>query len=595
MAYVQGRTGSNPVVVLGDLDFQNVRESLRGYLQKYDQFSDYDFEGSALSTIIDLLTYNTAFYSFYANMVANESFLDTATRFSSVASLAKPLSYLPHSIVSSRATITVRNSTEQDIILNRYSSTFTSGGNYTWVPVQDYNVTAGDSREIDIIQGVWNIASLGIVELALQPHQSFSIPTGAGPIGTDISQLQIFVSESDGDGGAGSDIDGEEYVNIRQIRGGLESVDGKTPIYLLTVGYGGGYEIYFGDNILGKLPLDGASVQCRYLQTNGELANGQSSFLPSSGTSGIQVVNTVNVASGGLPPETIESVKTNAPLFFQSQGRAVTSDDLVAIIKQANNGVIASAWGGEDNDPPQYGKVYVSAYGSGDPLTETQKEEIIDLCRTKSVVSILPIFTEPNIIDVEISGEVYYDAFSTTTSVAELNTKLLNYIAESQILEFNKNFFYSQFAVGILELDSGFVGDQIQVRISKLFEASNDAPLSAITFSANNPLASSGGVAGTVLNIPDLRVREEDNTITQLYVIDNGSGILNAYRVDNNSLYKRNCGSIDYANGRVQLDGFTNIIENFRVTLRPKTNNVIARSNTLLNVTTGASGITLLT
>ena len=594
MGYVKGRTGSNPVVVLGDLDFQNVRESLRGYLQSYDQFSDYDFEGSALSTIIDLLTYNTAFYSFYANMVANESFLDTATRFSSVASLAKPLSYLPHSIVASRATITVRNTTSEDIILGRYLATFSSGGNYSWVPVQDYVIAANDRREIDIIQGVWNIASLGVIDQSLQPHQSFSIPSGSGPIGTDVSKIQIFVSESDGDGGAGQTITGEEYVNIRQLPGGLESVDGKTPIYLLTVGYEGGYEIYFGDNILGKLPLNGASIQCRYLQTSGELANGQSSFIPSSGTQGIVVANTVNVGSGGLPPETIESVKTNAPLFFQSQGRAVTSDDLVAIIKQANTGVIAAAWGGEDNDPPQYGKVYVSAYGNENPLTESQKEEIIDLCRSKSVVSILPIFTEPNILNVELSGEVYYDAFSTPSSPSELSNALLEYVSESQILDFNRNFFYSQFAVGILELDPGFVGDQIQVRISKVFEASNDEPLNAISFSANNPLALSGGVAGTVFNIPDIRIREEDDSIVQLYVVDNGSGVLNAYRVDNNSLYKRNCGSVDYSTGRVQLDGFT-IIDDFKITLRPRTNNVIAKANTLLNVTVGEGGLTLLT
>lgn len=600
MAYVKGRTGSNPVIVLGDLDFQKVRTSLRGFLQKYDQFSDYDFEGSALSTIIDLLTYNTAFYSFYANMVANESFLDTATRYSSVASLTKPLSYLPHSAVSSKCTLTVKNNSASDVTLSPYTSSFTSGGNFNWVPTTFYTVSAGESREIDLQQGTWQTSPLGVLEQSLQPHQTFSVPTPASPSGTDISTLKIYAQENDSDGLVGiGDFDGggvgDEYTNIRQYPEGLEGVTGGTPIYLLTTGYDGGYEIYFGDNILGKLPLDGAVIRGVYLQTSGELANGQTSFLPRAGSQGIQVVNTVTPGVGGLPPEDIESIKIKAPLFFQSQGRAVTANDLVSIITQENTGVIASAWGGEDQDPPQYGKVYISAASvGGGPLTRGQEEAIIELCNKKSVVSILPIFTEPNVINVEIDGEVYYDPFSTTTPASELSNKIGEYVQRSQIMDFNRSFSYSQFAVGILELDAGFVGDQLQVRITKLFEASNDEPLTAVSFTANNELAQSGGIAGTILNINDLRIRDEEDDIVQLYIVDNGNGILNAYRRDNNSLYKRNCGSVDYRTGRVQLDGFT-IIDNFKIELRPKTNNIFAKANTLLNLQVGPEGIVLLT
>ena len=159
-------------------------------------------------------------------------------------------------------------------------------------------------------------------------------------------------------------------------------------------------------------------------------------------------------------------------------------------------------------------------------------------------------------------------------------------------MNFNSSFSYSKFAVGILDLDSGFVGDDIQVRISKIFEASTDEPLTSISASVQNELADSGGVSGTVVKAEDVLVLDEDEEQVMVYIVDNGSGVLNAYRTDNNSLFKRDCGSVYYPTGRIQIDGLK-IIRNFEILLRPKTNNVIAKANNLLNVVN--DGITLIT
>lgn len=584
MAYVKGRTGSNPIVVLGDLDFNEVKQSLKTYLMSFDEFSDYDFEGSALSTILDLLSYNTAFYSYYANMIANESFLDTATKRSSVASLVKPLSYLPRSPRSSRATIVVANNTNTSVKLSPDQHAFYGNStSTTWTPVKQYDIDAESEREIDIQEGTYIVSSdMPTVDNAIK-HQRFRI-TNSERI--DTTSLRIFVNES-----TATDF-GTEYFDINQIVGGAAGVSGDDPVYLLTTGYDEGYEIYFGDGVLGKNPLHGAVVTATFIATNGELGNGESSFSQAS-TTPVGVVSTAIAGAGGAGAESIESIKMNAPLFFQAQGRAVTARDLKSLIQQSNTGILANAWGGEDQDPPQYGKVMICAYGSeGDQVSLETRNELIELCERKSVVSILPIFVEPNLIDVVLRGDIFYDPFTTTTPSDQLIEKVNNYISGFDLNDFETPFNYSKFAVGILDLDAGFVGDDILAYIRKSFEIAEGDSISALTFTVDNPLAESGGVAGTVLRAENIMVNSEfDDNAISVYLIDNGSGVINAYRTDNNSLFKRGVGSIKYDTGRVQIDGLT-MLSSFGVELRPRSNNVNCRASTLLNVING--GITLI-
>ena len=180
------------------------------------------------------------------------------------------------------------------------------------------------------------------------------------------------------------------------------------------------------------------------------------------------------------------------------------------------------------------------------------------------------------------------------SSVADLLQKLGQYVQDSQLMDFRKSFSYSKFAVGILALDEAFIGDNVQVRVSVDYKATIDDPITAVSASINNELANSGGIAGTVLQINDLFVSDPNTEGLQVsvYVIDNGNGTLNAYRTDNNSLFKRNCGSVNYKTGNYQIDGL-NITRDFSVKLRPRTNNVFAKGAVLLNVIDG--GLTLVT
>ena len=502
---------------------------------------------------------------------------------------------MPHSRISARATIKVRNATGSDITIKPHNTVFTSGGNFNWAPAQTYVVAAGSEREIDLLQGSWETFNIGIFEADKQPHQRFPLTSFVGT--TDIAKTKIFVAEDDTDGREGEP-PGEEYTNITSWPDGIQGIDGTSPIFLLTTGFAGMYEIYFGDGVLGKLPLFDSNVSAMVFATEGAAANGQSTFYAGEGSNGIGVVSTVRVGSGGMEPESLESIRLKAPMFFQSQGRAVTANDLKSVITQENIGIAANAWGGEDEDPPQYGKVYITAYGApnagGKEISEELKTELLDFCERRTVVSILPVFKDPLIVNVELEGEVYYDQFLSDSDISDLISKMSQYIIDSQLMDFEKPFLYSKFAVGILDLDDAFIGDNIQTRISIDYDAGNreGERVSAVSGSIHNELANSGGVPGTVFNIDGVDVLDpdQDNQVVSVYVIDNGSGVLNAYRLDNNSLFKRNCGSVSYPTGRYQLDGLT-MISSFRVKLRPKTNNVFAKGPVLLNVVDG--GITL--
>jgi len=569
MAYVQGSTSSDPIIMLGNLDFYEIRDSLKNYLTESDSFSGYDFEGSALSTLLDLLTYNSVFYSYYANMIANESFLDTATKKNSVGSLVKPLSYLPASARGARATIKVTSTQE----VNIGPGDAFSGNGMVWTPVRDYVVNG--EREIDIMQGTWTIDNHGDFVENSQPHQRFKINSTEG---LDTSTLKVYVNET-GDGGVGT-----EWNDVNDIEGGIVGVTAGQKVYFLSSSVDGGYEVYFGDNILGARPNNNSTVTFHFLRTLGERGNGVASF--TDNIVDLNVVSTVLGGAGGSNPEDIETTKQRAPLFFQTQGRAVTANDLKTTIIQSNLGLIGNAWGGEDQDPPQYGKVFITAYGDAmNEISNETKEQIKELVTKKCVVSILPVFVDPNMLDILLEGYVYYDPYATTSTQGDLLNIINQYIREyesNKLNDFESAFNYSEFAVGLLEKDSGFVGDNIIPYISKSFSASAADPITSISYSVNTELADPGGLEGTVLEGFDINVMK-DGQLQNVYVVDDGNSVIRAYYSDNNALFETSVGSVFYKKGRVQLDGL-HIVGDFRIRLRPRTNNVFAKGNILLNL-----------
>jgi len=571
----QGLTGSaQPNLLMGDLDFHDIRNNLKNYLAGSGVFTDYDFEGSAMSTILDVLAYNTSLYGYYANMIANESFLDTAQKVESIMSLAKSLSYIPNSRRVSTAEITVNGTdktiTEKNMFL---------GEGLKWSPTREYYVN-GDTT-IEIFQGysINHIHPQGYDTNT--PFRKYEIPSEF----IDTTTLKIFVDEGSGF---------NEWKGVDNLVGNIAGVTAGQQTYFLTPSSHGKYSIYFGDNIIGKKPQNLSSIKMNFKETSGEDGNGVVKF--TSGTDGISVVKTVVGGAGGAFREGIESIRRNAPLNFQTQGRYVTSSDYEVGLKQ-EYGISLNVWGGEEDDPPNYGRVYVSAVDSeGSLLTRSMKSRIISSIKEKNVVTILPEFVDPILINVLVEGEIFFNSVESSNTITTIGNRVKKYINSYQILSFDDPFNHPIFTNKLRLVDEGIVGENLSVCLEKIYDFESDIidpnkdGLMSITLPFRNALANPGGIPGTVIETPKpFKVIHDGTTIT-VYLIDDGFSGIRMYRLDNSSFIKE-VGSINYSSGRVQIDNL-NAIQNFTIRARPRSSTIIAKGPLVL--TTKDGGVQLI-
>ena len=480
MAYLTGYTGSqNPILSLGKLDFTDIKSSIKDYLKASDTFNDYDFEASALSTLLDVLSYNSTMYGFYANMIANESFLDTAAKRESINSLVKPLSYTPSSRRSPRAEVVVTG-TGQTI---NFGDLFTGGG-YQWTPEREYYVNG--STVVTLLQGNRVDRVAGTLYDRGIRHQKFQVPNPE----LDTSTLKVFIDEGNGY---------SEWTRADDSVGNISGFTAGTSIYYLTGSSNGGYEIYFGDGVLGKLPEHQSQIRFEYLVTSGADSNNTASFV--SRVNGVGVLSTRKVAVGGSGIETLESIKENAPNFFQTQGRAVTKGDFEVLIeKEMGTGIQTSVWGGEENDPPNYGRVYVSAVSNNRRLiADSQREEIVGVCNEKSLVSIVPEFLDPVLIDIRLSGQLTFDADLSYKTVEEIDALITQYTRNYPLRTFNDSFRISDYIAELSEIDSGIVGENIQMHLSRTYSATEDEPVYSLTIPFKNAIRDPEGQPASVV------------------------------------------------------------------------------------------------
>jgi hypothetical protein len=326
-------TSANSGLQITNLDFGSIKNSLKSFLQQQDTLKDYDFDGSALSVLVDLLAYNTQYNAYYLNMVANELFLDSALQRNSVVSHAKLLNYTPKSAVAPKATVnlTVNQVTTSTLTIPKFT-TFISEPiddvNYTFVTTDSttVNVTANTAlfQEIEIAQGIPSSFSFTYNSLT-NPKQIFQIPD----TNIDTSTLLVTVQESSSNNTFETYTLETDYISLTPT----------SKVYFLQEGMDGNYEIYFGDNILGKSLVHNNVVNITYITTNGTSAFGANSFTLSQTISGFAntVTQAVTPASNGSDRETIDSIKYAAPKSFAAQGRAVTKEDYIYLI-QNNTG-----------------------------------------------------------------------------------------------------------------------------------------------------------------------------------------------------------------------------------------------------------------
>ena len=584
------------------LDFDNIKSNLKTYLKGQTEFTDYDFEGSGMTILLDTLAYNTHYNAFMANMAANEMFLDTAVKRNSVTSHAKALGYTPTSAKSAVAyvDVTVNDANTASVTMPAgYAFSTTING----VVYQFVNTTA---RTIQPISGIYVYSNIPIYEGTWvttnytvdvsDADQLFILNNDNVDVSTLLVQIQTSASDT--------------TLTTFTKANNLIEVTSTTNAYFTQETLEGEWQIYFGDGVLGTALIDGNIVQLSYVVTNGTAANGAQTFTAGTAIGGFNniTVGLQTAAADGAIPEEIDAIKFNAPFSYAAQNRTVTASDYKAIVPQLYANVKAIAvWGGEYNSPAVYGKVYLSILPkTGTVLTTSTKASIVTLLQDYNVVSVTP-----EVIDLEITKIVptvnfKYDqnaTAKTTEALASLITTAISSYSSSTLEKFETVFRYSVFTTIIDDVDSAVLNNITDIKISKTFKPTLASALK-YTISFSNKLYhpysgyaadTTGTTAGGILSSTGFTITGDANTY---YLEDDGAGVVNAYYISGAAkiyLTSGAVGTIDYTTGDVvltkiniatvgQVDGIDSTT--IRLTIKPASNDVVPVRNQILQIDT---------
>jgi len=507
--------GANSNIQITDLDFNTIKTNLKRYLQSQDTLKDYNYEGSALSTLLDILAYNTQYNAYYLNMVANEMFLDSAIQRQSVVSHAKMLNYTPTSASAPAATINLRINqvTDAAVTLPKFTNFLSEaidGVNYRFVTVNDTTVNANAFTQTAIFSNLTikqgEPVSLSFTYDSVQnPSILFDLPDST----IDTSTLTVVVQQSS------SNSSSEVYTLAHNF---LE-LDSSSAVYFLQEGPNGNYQIYFGDGVLGKLLSDGNLVLVSYITTNGSASYRANNFVlmdPISGYSNT-VITPITATTLGTEKETTDSIRYTATKSYSAQGRAVTKEDYIYQI-QNNAGVIpieaVNVWGGEENDPPVYGTVLVAIKPRGGyVLTETQKRIIeTEIIRPISVLTVTPKLIDVDYTYLKITSNILYLPRLTTYSAAQLEGQVLSAIqtfGSSTLNTFNSTFKLSSLITSVQSVSPSFITNDASIILQKRFTP-NLLTASSYTFNFDVPLKKDI-YSGSITAFPTFQYRDSKN------------------------------------------------------------------------------------
>ena len=459
-----------------ELDFDDIKDNLKVFLKAQTKFKDYDFEGSGMSVLLDTLAYNTHYLAFNANMAANEMFLDSAALRSSVVSHAKMLGYEVSSARSPVARLNVYVTTNEDTLTMPAGTKFSSSvgsESYSFVTTSDITGTNSGGTVVfentPVYEGTY-VTSTYTVDTSSQ-DQRFVLSDDRSDINTLSVQVQNSISDTE-------TISYTKATDITQLTS-------SSNVYFCQEVEAGKFEIYFGDGIVSKALVDGNIVTLKYVVTNKTSANGVSSFTSPSSIGGATAISvqTVDRASGGSEPESINSIKLKAPLDYASQGRAVTIEDYKVFVKKLfPNTQAVSVWGGEDGSfdsslgvvsTPEYGKVFISIKSTtGENLTSVQKSNLVSALAPFKVASTTPVIVDAETTNIILNVTAQYNKNATTFSPTELQTKILTTLTlyNNDILQtFNEPFRHSVVTSLIDNTDTSILNSTATVAISKSF------------------------------------------------------------------------------------------------------------------------------
>jgi hypothetical protein len=551
---------------ISELDFDEIKINLKQFLTNYRDkennliFKDYDFEASSLSILLDVLSYNTYYNAYLANMVANEMFLDSASKRESAVSIAKHLGYTPISYRSARAKISfiadTPENTPSTLTLPKFSvfTTVIDGTLFTFSNLDSVTIRPTDGRyvftDVTIVEGE-PLSYTYRVDVS-GPGEKYSIPN----LNIDTTTIRVTVQNSYSD----------TTQTVYTRAGNLDGLTGESLVYFLEENPTGNYEIFFGDGVLGKRLVSGNLVKIEYLVSNGSVCNVSSEieqvFTISTVVNNLRVstpiIATEN-STGGDEPDTLEEIKFKAPRFLSSFNRAVTANDYKSVI-EANYPLVesVSVWGGEENIPPKYGKVIISLKPySGYAINQELKQKIInDILLERKMMTIIPEFVDPNYLYISLDIKVKFDAKNSKYTISEMESLTRRTVEDYfkfELQKFNKPFIYSKLSKQIDNLDTSIIGNlssfRIQKRISPTVNGNNGYTGGNIIKFANKLVSGSIQSTGFYYKI--------NQDIFSVYMKDvlttNNTSTINLHDLINDTLLISNIGTVDYGAGTISI------------------------------------------
>jgi hypothetical protein len=606
-------------IVLTQLDFDSYKDSLKTFLKAQDRFKDYDFEGSNLSVLLDLLSYNTYQNAFYLNMVSNEMFLDSAKLRDSVISHAKELNYLPRSFRSSSATIrlvvTSVDSAKRSIIVPKGTS-FTARVDdftYNFSTTENVVITNREPLGSNFVYTSENIIIYEGNYLSDTYNVNYNSPLvyKISNKRVDLESLLVTVFEDNG-------TTTHTYSRATSLFGH----DLNSKVFFLQPGIGDTYEVVFGDGVVGRKPKNNSVIVIEYRICNGELPNGAFKFINTARIDNESnvVIETLSAATDGAVAEDMNSIKYNAPRAFTTQERAVTSEDYENLLK-ANfpeiNAVVA--YGGEDANPPQYGRIFLSIdLQEVDGLPKIKEAEYKKFLRSRSSVAIEPLFVSPDYTYLYVNTKIKYNINLTGLNPEDIRTyvidSILNY-ASTNLNNFGRTLRYSRFIRDVDAAENSIISNETQIELVKYLTPvlSTTVTSNATTTSGSLVSLATSGVISSGQNVTidfknplrndipgkgaehltgDIHVVSSStftyNGLTNCRLEDDGDGIMrivNTAGKNDRTILK--IGTVDYDTGIVRINNFN--ITNYtgtslKIYAKPRTLDITSSQNVILNI-----------
>lgn len=575
---------------VSDLSFDGIKNNLKTYLRGQTVYKDYDFEGSNLNALLDILSYNTYMNSYYLNMVGSEMFLDSAQLKESVVSHAKELNYVPRSRTSAMAQVTfsVDTGTQSPayVIIPAGFSMKTTVDNisYTFTTQNQIIINGNNGQYISDVTNIYE--GLPVTEFFTAANNNHFVLSSNN---VDINSLQVTVINSSTD--SANAIYTEAYS--------LYGLNSSSEVFFVEGALQDQYAIVFGDGVSGKALSNGNIVKVNYRSCNAAAANKAYSFTATNKLNGLYpvTVSTVSVAINGSEREDIESIRFNAPRYFSTQNRAVTTQDYTNLILENFPQIqTVNVYGGEDATPPQFGRVLITAIPSGIStiLSSELKNEIINFLSTKNIITI-PVIVDPEYLYVSINTTVQYDPTVTTKSVQLLSTEVLNQIIQYQsdnLNNFGDDLRKSKLLHYIDASDSAIVSNQTNLKL--IYKSTPTRGISnLLSFTFGNPIdrtisqAYSNDETEVVLSNFFSYV-DSSGTIYNARISDDGMGNLRLYFLSPTSvkvILNSNIGTVNYSTGEMNLTlnpyDYTNSIDFYAQLLN---DDIIVQQNKFLKI-----------